>query len=196
MNNWTWGDVAKKVGEYAPLLGSAFGPIGTGAGMLVGGAASIVASTLGVKTDPNEVMKKLEADPEAVLKLKQLEMDHEIELQKMALQRDQMALSDVQAQRQFALEYEGKASEIPSSLIWLRSSVRPILTYVITGAYIWGWLGASPQVFTPDRMDMLHSALMLVLFFWFGERMVTRSGIVDVLKRKIGNRKSATETPF
>ena len=87
--------------------------------------------------------------------------------------------------RSFILDYEGRARDIPKSLVWLRSSIRPVLTYAITGAYICGWLGIKIGniEFTPERMTLLKPALLLVLGFWFGERLLSRSGIVDAVRK-------------
>ena len=98
----------------------------------------------------------------------------------------QLAMQEKGAFRNFVLDYEGRAKEIPKTLVWLRSSIRPILTYAIAGAYVCGWLGVripgTTIEFTPDRMELLKPALIMVLGFWFGERLLSRSGIVDAIK--------------
>jgi len=100
-----------------------------------------------------------------------------------------MAFEEKSAFRNFILDYEGRAKEIPTTLVWLRSSIRPILTYMIVGAYVCGWMGVklpyTNMVFTPEHMELLKPALIMVLGFWFGERLLTRSGIVDAIKGRI-----------
>jgi len=83
--------------------------------------------------------------------------------------------------RNFMLNYEGKLADIPKPIQYLRSSVRPVLTYVITGAYIYGFL--YPEKFTPEQMMILKPAMLLALSFWFGERLLTRTGLTDVLNK-------------
>ena len=104
--------------------------------------------------------------------------DFEIEIRKMTT-------ADDSAWRQFVLEYTGKITDIPKPVQYLRSLVRPVLTFVISGAYIYGWL--HPEVFTPEQMVVLKPAMLLVLAFWFGEKALSRSGLVDVLAKKVGN---------
>jgi hypothetical protein len=84
--------------------------------------------------------------------------------------------------RQFMLDYEGKLSDIPKPIQYIRSSVRPVLTYAISGAYIYGWL--HPEIFTEEQMLVLKPAILMVLGFWFGEKLITRTGLADVLTKK------------
>ena len=81
----------------------------------------------------------------------------------------------------FFLQYEGSFNTLPKSMQILRASVRPILTYVSMGAYIWGFL--HPETFTPQQMALLNNLLLLMLAFWFGERAVKNLGLVDLLKK-------------
>lgn len=83
---------------------------------------------------------------------------------------------------QFVLDYEGAAKDHGPFIKWLRGVIRPILTIIIFAAYIWGW--AHPGIWTVQQMAMLNPAFLIVLAFWFGERAVKNTGIIDVLKRK------------
>ena len=89
--------------------------------------------------------------------------------------------------RRFLLEYEGRAKDMPLLIQIVRALVRPVITFVITGAYTYGWL--NPEVFTPSQMSVLKPALLIVLIFWFGEKALAKSGIIDVLKGKGGNKR-------
>jgi len=83
---------------------------------------------------------------------------------------------------QFILDYEGAAKDHGPFIKWLRGSIRPVLTIIISGAYIWGW--AHPGTWTSTQMDLLSPAFLIVLSFWFGERAIKNTGIIDILKRK------------
>ena len=83
---------------------------------------------------------------------------------------------------QFVLDYEGAAKDHGPFIKWLRGVIRPVLTILISGAYIWGW--ANPETWTVEQMAMLNPAFLIVLAFWFGERAVKNTGIIDILKRK------------
>jgi len=78
-----WKELGRKVVKIgAPLLGTALG--GPGGGAL----GALVASAFGVDTDdPKELMKALERDPQALVKLKELEFRHKERLEEIALER-------------------------------------------------------------------------------------------------------------
>jgi len=74
-----WKDVATAVGRAAPLLGTL---VGGPAGSVVGG---LIASVLGTANDSDSVAQALTNNPDALLKLKQLESDERVRLQSMAM---------------------------------------------------------------------------------------------------------------
>jgi len=87
--------------------------------------------------------------------------------------------------RNFILQYEGKAKDLPKFIQIIRALVRPILTVIITGAYIWAWL--QPEKFTPEQMAVLKPALLIVLIFWFGDRAIQKSGILQIFTKNREN---------
>ncbi|MDR0480130.1 MAG: hypothetical protein LBH31_10100, partial [Burkholderiaceae bacterium] len=70
-----WRDIAGVVGKAAPLVG---GLLGGPASAAVGG---LVAATLGVEASPDAVSAALLADPQAALKIKELEANSRPQLQ-------------------------------------------------------------------------------------------------------------------
>ncbi len=89
-----WKDVAGKLtGSGIKLLGNVLGetPIGK--------VTKLVSSVLGVGDSPNEVYEELEKNPDAVLKLKQLEADHELELRKIYLEEFKIEVDDKKSAR-------------------------------------------------------------------------------------------------
>ena len=92
----------------------------------------------------------------------------------------------------FFLAYEGKASELPTFLVILRGSVRPILTYALAGFWLWSYIyiftktGLSPedQVWLADAQALLFKLNLLSLGFWYGEKLLTRSGLADMFRKK------------
>lgn len=88
-----WKRLAGKVANFAPLLGSVLaGPLG-GAG---GGLIKILANEFGVNSDeeitPDNLMAKIEMDPNAALKFREFELTHKSELQKIALEQERIEL--------------------------------------------------------------------------------------------------------
>ncbi|RLB92832.1 MAG: hypothetical protein DRH26_05340 [Deltaproteobacteria bacterium] len=92
------------------------------------------------------------------------------------------AKKESSAFNQFILEYEGAAKDHGPFVKWLRGVIRPVLTIIISGAYIWGW--AHPGTWTIDQMDTLNPAFLIVLAFWFGERAIKNTDIVKTLRKK------------
>ena len=77
-----WKDLAGTVGKFAPMLGTLIGgPAGTAIG-------AIVAAGLGVGNTPTEVAQALAINPDVAVKLRQIESDNQIELQKLLVQSE------------------------------------------------------------------------------------------------------------
>ena len=74
-----WKDVKDIVGKGVPLLGSL---LGGNAGEMAG---SLIASALGCEADPDIVADKLRTDPEAYLRLQELEISNAHKLQELTL---------------------------------------------------------------------------------------------------------------
>jgi Holin of 3TMs, for gene-transfer release len=74
-----WKDVAGAVGKFAPMLGSL---LGGPAGAVIGG---VVSSALGTDDKPLSVSKAIAENPDAALKLAQIEADHRIKWQELAV---------------------------------------------------------------------------------------------------------------
>ena len=68
-----WKDVGKFVAKAAPVLG---GVLGGPAGAAAGAAGNLVASALGAEPEPEKVHAAIEADPEALVKIKELEFSY------------------------------------------------------------------------------------------------------------------------
>ena len=73
-----WKDIAGVVGKAAPILGTL---LGGPAGAAIGG---IVASALGTEPTPSAVSQALSANPDAAVKLAQIEADQKVKFQELA----------------------------------------------------------------------------------------------------------------
>lgn len=82
-----WSELGKSIANYAPLLGSALGPIGSGVGALI-------ASEFGTENTPEAISNFMVGNPEAKVKLREIELSHKAELQKLAVENTRIELAD------------------------------------------------------------------------------------------------------
>lgn len=80
MKDWQ-DELVKMVSQCAPALGNA---LGGPAGGMVG---TIIAAVFGSDKEPSTLVQAIAADPNSDAKLKQIEMDHQQDLQKIALRQ-------------------------------------------------------------------------------------------------------------
>lgn len=89
-----WQKVKENVARVAPILGAAINPA-------VGGAVgTLIASALGSEATPEAIEMAMSADPDFALKLRQLESQHHLRLQELALMQAEAELKDVQHARE------------------------------------------------------------------------------------------------
>lgn len=75
-------DIGHEVAKYAPLIGAAL-PIPGGEAI-----GAIVAAKFGAKPgDPADLLAKIQTDPQAAIKLKEIEANHDVALQQVLMQR-------------------------------------------------------------------------------------------------------------
>ena len=111
----SWKDVGSVVGKAAPVLGTVLGgPVGT----IVGSAGALVASALGCEAQPDAVSEAVKNDPEAMLKLKELEIQNRANL--IAWQTEQLKAetADRQSARNMAVD-----SGLTNKLFWLSAAM-------------------------------------------------------------------------
>jgi len=84
-----WSSVKGIVSKAAPLLGTA---LGGPAGAAIGG---LISSALGVDNSPDAVASELKDNPDALLKLKQLQADHQEKLIQLHLDAESSRLSQI-----------------------------------------------------------------------------------------------------
>lgn len=108
---------------------------------------------------------KLFPDPEQAAKAKA----------EFAQQAAQMEAKDVQSFRDFMVAYEGRGDAVHPWIQLPRGSVRPVITYVLAGTYIWGF--ANPDAIKPEAMTMLFQLNLISMGFWYGERALKNLGL-------------------
>lgn len=93
-----WADLKNDIAKVAPVLGTA---IGGPAGAAVG---ALVSSALGTDNTPDAVLSAVQANPDAVLKLQELEKSHTEFLANLAAQNDGQQLQiDLAAEQSASL---------------------------------------------------------------------------------------------
>lgn len=123
-----WKDVGKTVASIAPVLGTVLGgPVG----LIAGAAGSLIANVLGVESDPKAVQAAVAADPEAIVKLKQIEADHQSRLLDWQAQQIQADLENVKSARDREVKMVQAGAVIAS---WLPPAL--ISTIVSLGFFV------------------------------------------------------------
>ena len=156
------GNTAISVG--APLLGGAlFGPAGAAVG-------SIIAAQFGVSPEstPEQVMAAIKGDPDAALKLREIEITHIERLQELENERLRIETADVQSARNvhkdswvpWALTFTlvAMVSGIVAALLWVAiPEDNKEVVYLVVGQLIGAfstaiayWLGSSKSSASKD----------------------------------------------
>ncbi len=123
----TWQDVGKIASKFAPLVGTALaGPLGTGIG-------TIIAAEFGVDPVPDKVAQAIQADPQAALKLGEIESNNKLELQK-ALIAAQVAQMQEETKQQQAVNQTMQVEA--QSQKWYVAGWRPYWGFVSGTAFL------------------------------------------------------------
>jgi len=174
-----WSKVIGVVKKAAPILGTVIGgPAGGAVGGLASGAISLIASAFGVENadDPEAIYQAISADPDAVVKLKQIELDNKTELERIALQRDQAELVDTQNARTREIEMAKATGK------------RDINLYVLAWIIIGGFFGLMVVLIFKTLPDDSSG----VIFMLFG---ALAAGFGQVMQYFFGtNRSSGQKT--
>jgi hypothetical protein len=80
-----WSSIGKTIAKVAPI---AAGILTGGASTAVTAVGTLLSSVLGTDPTPDAVETALKADPDALLKVKQMELDNKIQLTKMHLEAE------------------------------------------------------------------------------------------------------------
>lgn len=168
-----WQDLGKQIAKSAPLLGSL---IAGSAGQAVG---SIVANVFGATNEPQDIYSKIQADPNAALKLIELQQTHKVELEQIALQSFIAETKDKASARNREIEIKktGQKDYLPWFLIIFnllgillcvyviaRFDVTEIETPIITlilGQLLKNWSDAFSYVFGSSRDSKEKSTALI-----------------------------------
>lgn len=167
-----WSDIGGIVGRAAPIVGTLLGgPAGAAVGALV-------ASALNVPNDPDSVNLALAGNPDAVVRIQELQLTAQVELEKLAVQVETVRLQAAGAQ--YSAEAADRDSARKLAATQPRDFVRPTLTFImlcgslfVVVAVLIGW--ANEVIKDPTAALTVGTVLGLwlgmtkeVMGFWFG----------------------------
>ena len=87
----------------------------------------------------------------------------------------ELAIKERDLVQKFILEYEGRASEVPKAILWMRTLIRPVFTWIfgLIGA---GWvIGQAIGLIQKDMPQALSMWVSIVMGFWFGGRIFEKN---------------------
>jgi hypothetical protein len=106
-----WKSIAGAVGKAAPVLGTL---LGGPAGPAIG---AMIASALGTSADPDVVSEALSNNPDALVKLRQIEADKATKLQELVVEQAKTVIQTEAADRDSARKMQqATGSYIPAAL--------------------------------------------------------------------------------
>lgn len=118
-----WKEIGRSlISQGAPLLGGLLGgPAGAAAGKMVAGIFGVDPES------PEEVMNAIQGDPEAMLKIRQFEQQHQQKLQELQLEETKAFLADIDSARQREAAVVAATGEKDIHLY--------MLAYIVVGAF-------------------------------------------------------------
>ena len=139
-----WKDLAGIVGKAAPILGTL---VGGPAGGAIGG---LIASALGTSATPDAVAQALQTNPEAALKLKELEDNKQIRFAELAAEQARLEITSAVADRASAREREAKTGDT-----WTPRGLAILVTL--------GFFGVLGYLLTKGKPEAGGDALLVML---------------------------------
>jgi len=157
-----WKSVGSAIGSAAPILGTLLG------GPAGGAVGALVASALGTTNDPASVTAALSADPAALEKLQELQINSKVQLQQLTVQAESNRL---QAEAvQYGAEVADRDSARQLAAKQPGDLVRPTITFIL----LFGGIAIVLCVFGGFAKDIMKDStasltIGTVIGLWFGE---------------------------
>lgn len=155
-----WKDIAGLVGKAAPILGTL---LGGPAGGAVGG---IIASALGTGNTADEVAAALQANPDAAVKLRELQDAKEIRFAELAAEQARLEIATAAQDRASAREREARTGDT-----WTPRGLAILVTLGFFGVLAFLLLKGKPEQGGDALLVMLGSlgtAWASITAYYFG----------------------------
>ncbi len=150
-----WNGIVDSIKKVAPLLGTLIGgPAGGAVGAIAGSAVSMVASALGVEPTQEAIADVLANNPDAYIKLRELEMANTVALQQLVLQQQAAEFADTADARKRQVEHEKATGKTDANL------------YLLAWTIIFGFFGLT---------------LALLYFGYAGKQIEDKTGVLFML---------------
>lgn len=182
-----WSDIGNMVGRAAPIVGTLLGgPAGAAVGALV-------ASALNVPNDPDSVNVALAANPEALARVQELQINARVQLEQLAVTAESNRL---QAE---AVQYSAEAADRDSARKLASAQPHDIIRPAITVILLLGALSILVCIFSGLGLDALQnpvaaSTISLLIGLWFSELKQTLGFYFGMTKES--QKQSAVITDF
>lgn len=158
MTDWT--KVGQRLADIAPMLGTVVGgPAGTAIG-------SVIAATLGTANNPDAVLAEIRNNPEAALKLKELEYAERdsIRAQALAMAQNEVQLAGLEMADQQQARATHKDHWMPSLLTIALSIMVSTMTYMIFTVAV----PESSKEVAFFIVGQVMTAFITAITFWLG----------------------------
>lgn len=179
-----WKDIAGVVGKAAPIVG---GILGGPAGSAVG---ALVATALGTDATPDAVSAALLNNPDAAVKLRELEVNSRIQLQQLAVAAEQNRLQAAAAQYAAEAADRDSARRLAAGQTsdWVRPTVTVLLLIGAIGIVVFVFAGMADSLLRDATASLTigtvigywFNELKQVLAFWFGTTGETQRANAEV----------------
>ena len=174
----SWKDVGNFIKKGAPLLGSVVAGPG---GSAIGG---LVASLFGNETDdPAQILSRIQADPEALNKLKELELKHRERLEELSLEAARIQLEESKAYLA-----DTQSARQREAAIVQATGKKDVNLYVLAWVVVGGFfILTGLMMIIPELESRSNNAMVNIMF----GGMV--SGFATVLGYFFGSSKGSTD---
>ncbi len=179
-----WDGIKSLLGSAAPIIGTL---VGGPAGAYVGG---LIANALGVENTPEAIEFELNNNPDALVKIKQLESDERIALKELAFKHAN--LESEERQLSVTKQHATMQAELASNDPWVRRW-RPTFGYAVCLAWCLLFFGlAFVMIFSPsEAANLVNSIVALTPLFGIALSVLG----VSIHKRSVDKQVSAGLSP-
>jgi gas vesicle protein len=148
-----WKNLAPLLADVAPLIGTAIG------GPAGGAVGALVANTLGVKNNPQAIAQAIKQNPDALVKIKQLESDERQQFRQLALETTRLELQNQQHARE-----QHKDHWMPATI----TLVLAIMVCAMFGIIVFSTIPPGKENLLYMLVGQVLTAFLTSVAFWIG----------------------------